>query len=138
MGQQQILVLVLGIALVGLAVYTGAEVFMRSKRQQHADLLVSHAVYVASEATTWRSKSPFLGGGDSYVNLETNGMRKLALADTRPPGIVRITFASRDSLEVTAVSDYYDDIGVRVHVSGATIVKTSVSYNGNITFPASD
>ncbi len=136
MGQQQILMLVLAIVIVSIAVYIGIDFFGEMIRQRHADLLVNHAVHVASEAVTWRAKgSTFLGGGENYSDLDTDGMAKLLMAPDRIPGTFEITTASGDDLEVTGVSTDFPEIGVRVVVEGQDIVDTIIAYDGSITLP---
>ena len=136
MGQQQLLLLVLGMFVVGVGVYFGIYMLENKTRQLHSDLLMSYALQVSSQATIWRAKeTPYLGGGGSYENLNIDGMEVLALDEDWPPGYVRITHASKDSLVITAISKHYSDVGVRVHVSGVHIVQTSLSFNGEITFP---
>ena len=122
--------------IVGVAVYFGIHLLEGKTRQLHADLLSSYAIQVSSQATIWRMKeSQYLGGGESYEDLNIDGMEVLALDEDWPPGVVRITYASRDSLVITAISDHYEEVGVRVHISGVHIVQTSVSFDGSITFP---
>jgi len=135
-GQQQLLLLVLSIVIVSIAVYIGIDFFGIMMQQRHADMLVNHAVHVASEAITWRTKgSPFLGGGGSYSNLDTNGMAQLVMSEERPPGTFQITLANGDDLEVTGVSDDFPLIGVRVVVDEAEITETIIAYDGSITLP---
>ena len=134
MGQQQLLLLVLSIVIVSIAVYIGIDFFGVLMQQRHADMLVNHAVHVASEAITWRVKgSPFLGGGGSYSNLGTNGMAQLMMSEERLPGTFQITLANGDDLEVTGVSDDYPQIGVRIVVDEAEITDTIIAYDGSIT-----
>ena len=134
MGQQQLLLLVLSIVIVSIAVYIGIDFFGVMMQQRHADMLVNHAVHVASEAITWRVKgSPFLGGGGSYSNLGTNGMAQLMMSEERLPGTFQITLANGDDLEVTGVSDDYPQIGVRIVVDEAEITDTIIAYDGSIT-----
>ena len=122
--------------IVGVAVYFGIHLLENKTRQLHADLLSSYAIQVSSQATIWRMKeSQYLGGGESYADLNIDGMEVLALDEDWPAGVVRITYASRDSLVITAISDHYEEVGVRVHISGVHIVQTSVSFDGSITFP---
>ena len=136
MGQQQMLLLVFGMFIVGMAVFYGIDLLENRTRRLHADLLMSYAVQVSSQATIWRSKeSPFLGGGGSYENLNIDGMDLLALDEEWPPGVVKITYASRDSLVITAVSNHYAEVGVRVHVSGIHIKRTYTAFDGSISFP---
>ena len=135
MGQQQLLLLVLSIVIVSIAIYAGMSYFGQSLRQKHADLLVNHTVQVASEAVVLYSKtSPFLGGGNSYADLDEDGLAKMAMNEKRPPGTVRITSASKDALEIIAVSDEFEEIGVRVKIEGTDIVETTIVYDGSIAF----
>ena len=135
MGQQQLLLLVLGTFIVGIAVFMGIDILESKTRQIHADLLMSYAVQVSSQATVWRTKeTQLIGGGLSYEELNIDGMEMLALDEDWPPGVVKITHASTDSLVIVGVSNHYDDVGVRVHVSGVHIVRTYVAFDGSITF----
>ncbi len=137
MGQQQVLVLVLGIVIVSIAVYIGIDLFDTMMRQRHVDLLVNHTVMVASEAVAWRLKeTPFLGGGGSYLQLDTDGMNALLMQEERLPGQIQITRATADELDVTAVSYHYPFIGVLTRVVREEIVETRIAYDGSITLPA--
>ena len=136
MGQQQILLLLLSIVIVSIAVYIGIDFFGTMMQQRHVDLLVNHAIHVASEATTWRSKgTPFLGGGGSYSDLGANGMEQLLMSEERLPGTFEITLANEDDLEVTGVSNDFPHIGVRVVVKETDIVDTVIAYDGSISLP---
>ena len=108
-------------------------------RQRHIDLLVNHGVHIASEAITWRTKgSPFLGGGGSYTDLDTEGMEQLLMSEERMPGTFRITLASGEDLEVTGVSDDFPEVGIRVTVEGEEIVDTEIAHDGSITLPSQE
>lgn len=136
MGQQQLLLLVLTVVIVGVAVIVGIDMFDEMAKQRHVDLIVNYAVQISSEAVTWRRKaSPFLGGGGSYSDLDTNGMEQLIIDEVRVPGTFKITKASGDDLEVTGVSNDFPQIGVRVVVLKDEIVETVVAYDGSITLP---
>ena len=122
--------------IVGIGVYFAIYLLEGKTRQLHSDLLVSYAIQVSAQATIWRSReTPYLGGGGSYEDLNIDGMVVLALDEEWPPGVVRITYASKDSLVITAISNHYMEVGVRVHVSGIHIVQTKLSFEGEIQFP---
>lgn len=136
MGQQQLLLLVMGIVVVTIAVFIGISLVDQSMKERHVDLLVSHTVMVAGEATGWRAKhSPYIGGGDSYEKLDTEGMRGLLMAEERLPGRIKITRATKEELDIVAVSDHYPDLGVLTRVVGEEIVETIIAYDGSITLP---
>ncbi len=69
MGQQQLLLLVLGVVIVGLAVVVGIDAFNENESHTQYDLATGESVKVAAELLVWRSKPPALGGGlgDTYL-----------------------------------------------------------------------
>lgn len=134
MGQTQLLIIALTIVVVTIAVFIGISLVDQSMQQRHIDLLVGHTVTVASEATGWRAKhTPYLGGGDSYLKLDTEGMQALLMAKNRLPGTIDITCATKDELNIVAVSDQYPDLGVLTKVMVEDITETIIAYDGSIT-----
>ncbi len=75
MGQQQLLLLVLGIVIVGLAVVVGIQAFGENQKKANADALVNDGVRIASDAQAWKLKPKAFGGGS-----EANGFTGLSLA----------------------------------------------------------
>ncbi|RMF63080.1 MAG: hypothetical protein D6746_03320, partial [Bacteroidetes bacterium] len=65
MGQQQLLLLVLGIVIVGLAVVVGIQAFSENQKKANADALVNDAVRIASDLQAWMLKPAAFGGGDN-------------------------------------------------------------------------
>jgi hypothetical protein len=65
MGQQQLLLLVLGIVIVGLAVVVGIQAFSENQKKSNADALVNDAIRIASDAQAWKLKPSAFGGGAS-------------------------------------------------------------------------
>jgi hypothetical protein len=63
MGQQQLLLLVLGIVIVGLAVVVGIQAFGENQKKANADALVNDAIRIASDAQAWKLKPQAFGGG---------------------------------------------------------------------------
>jgi len=134
MGQQQLLLLIIGVVLVGLAVVAGMTAFHEASRKDEADSLVSHTLDVATSAYYWKSKNdPFAGGDQSYERLGTDGMAQLAMQRDRMRGLFDITNAWADSIEITAVSYRYPDIGVRVILDQENIRRTTIRFDGTIT-----
>lgn len=64
MGQQQLLLLVLGIVIVGLAVVVGIQAFSENQKKANADALVMTAMRIASDAQAWLRKPSQFGGAD--------------------------------------------------------------------------
>ncbi len=134
MGQQQLLLLVIGIILVGLAVVAGISAVQKYTRQDESDGLLDRSLAIATQAVYWKTKNdPFAGGDQSYAALATNGMQTLALDTATVRGRFDVTGAWPDSVEITAVSSRYPDIGVRITVDQYEIKRTVVAYDSSIT-----
>ena len=134
MGQQQLLLLVMGIVIVGFAVIAGFAMAQSTLRQTTVDNLVDRNLTIATDAVYWKTKrDPFNGGNASYAGLATDGMQKLFLGEETHVGFFKITGASVDDLEITAVSLRFPEIGVRTLVEGYEIVSTVTAYDGSIT-----
>ena len=70
MGQQQLLLLVLGIVIVGLAVVVGIQAFGENQRKANNDALINDGIRIASDAQAWALKPTAFGGGDGeYTGL---------------------------------------------------------------------
>lgn len=63
MGQQQLLLLVLGIVIVGLAVVTGLQAFSVNQKKANSDALVLTGIRIAADLQKWLRTPTILGGG---------------------------------------------------------------------------
>ena len=72
MGQQQLLLLVLGITVVGVAMIISIQVYSNNQKKHNSDALVSTSTRIASDAQTWLQTSSVFGGG-----APTSGVRPL-------------------------------------------------------------
>lgn len=134
MGQQQLLLLVISVILVGLAVVATFTILDRNYQQDEADGLLDRSLAIATQAAYWKAKNdPFAGGNQSYGKLVSGGMARLALDSVNVRGRFSITSATPNTLEVTGVSDRYPGIGVRVFVEGYKIDSSRVHFDGTFT-----
>ena len=134
MGQQQLLLLVIGVILVGLAVVATFTVLERTQRQDEADGLLDRGLAIATEAVAWKAKhDPFGGGNGSYERLQASGMQTLSLDSVNVRGRYSITGATESTLQVTGVSGRFPDIGVRVYVRRFDVDSSAVSFDGRFT-----
>lgn len=84
MGQQQLLLLVLSIVIVGMAVAVGIQSFSENQRKSNADILVNDAIRIAADAQAWTLKPTVLGGGNgAFTGL---GFEKLGYKAGDQPG----------------------------------------------------
>ncbi|MEM8600004.1 MAG: hypothetical protein AAGF99_08785 [Bacteroidota bacterium] len=84
MGQQQLLLLVLGLILVGLAIVVGIESFDRGRQQARYDQKTQKLVEFASLIQAYGSTAEALGGGDDGTDAIFADLRwrKLGLEST--------------------------------------------------------
>jgi hypothetical protein len=67
MGQQQLLLIVLGVIIVGIAIILGIVLFQQNAIDQKRDLLINEGLNVANNAIEYYHKHPtFAGGGFSF------------------------------------------------------------------------
>ncbi len=69
MGQQQLLLLVIGIVIVGLAVVVGIQSFNENQRKTNIDNYTAQAVQIAANAVAWKAKPKAAGGGQGAYAL---------------------------------------------------------------------
>ena len=81
MGQQQLLLLVVGIVIVGLAVVVGIQAFGENQQKSNADALVNDLVRIAGDAQAWGLRpTVFGGGGGTFLDI---GFDALGLSGIR-------------------------------------------------------
>ena len=70
MGQQQLLLLVLGTVIVALAVVVGLDAFQKNRTQMNEDALVDTALRLGSEVQAWATKPGLYGGINDWSNID--------------------------------------------------------------------
>ncbi|OGU73257.1 MAG: hypothetical protein A2V93_03045 [Ignavibacteria bacterium RBG_16_34_14] len=122
MGQQQILLIVLGIIIVGIAIAISIQLFRQGAIDNKRDLLVNECNSLASMAIGYYKKPrEFGGGGRSFLGWAIPGSMQ-----STTTGNYTITIIQQDELEITGTGTEVvtgeDSIEVRTTV-------TSDSYN---------
>ncbi|MCX7798188.1 MAG: hypothetical protein N2249_06165 [Melioribacter sp.] len=114
MGQQQLLLIVLGVIIVGIAVVVGINVFTASSTQANRDAVIADLTNLASLAQQYYRKPTALGGGGNTFN----GWTIPAQLDTTGNGTYTAT--------VTAQSVTLVGIGNEKGNDGTTPVKVTM------------
>ncbi len=122
MGQQQLLLIVLGIIIVGIAIAISIQLFRQGAIDNKRDLLVNECNSLASIAIGYFKKPrEFGGGGKSFVGWQIPGSMQ-----STTTGNYTISNIQHDELEITGTGTEVvtspDSIEVRTTV-------TSNSYN---------
>ncbi len=122
MGQQQLLLIVLGVIIVGIAVVVGINVFTASASQSNRDAVIADLTNIASMAQQHFRKPAALGGGGGAFDASKNGT-----AWTVPATLVRTPNMSADvAATVTATSVTLVGVGTENGNDGATKVKVTM------------
>jgi hypothetical protein len=75
MGQQQLLLIVLGVIVVGIAVAVGINMFSSGASQANFDAVVGDLQKIASDAQGWFRKPASLGGGGrSFASISLSAI----------------------------------------------------------------
>ena len=127
MGQQQLLLLVLGIVIVGLAVTIGIQAFSENSKRTNLDSLVNDAIDVASSAQAWMLKPAIYGGGNNSCQTTCDW-----------------SGATFEALGMTATSSgTHTNINGEIAIDGSSsptqfvVVATSTSYGNQVTVTVS-
>jgi Tfp pilus assembly protein PilE len=91
MGQQQLLLIVLGVIIVGIAVVVGINVFTASSSQANRDAVISDLTNLASLAQQYYRKPTALGGGGNTFT----GWTVPASLDTTGNGVYTATVTAQ-------------------------------------------
>jgi hypothetical protein len=69
MGQQQLLLIILGVIIVGIAIAVGLSLFTANSIQANRDAIINDVNNLAANAYQYRIRTASMGGGNnSYVN----------------------------------------------------------------------
>lgn len=122
MGQQQLLLIVLGVIIVGIAVVVGINLFNANAEESAKDTLVSEGTNIGAMAQQFYKKPEALGGGGNTFNLHgpnDAGFEIPALLDTTASAIWTVaTTTSTATLTGTPLDpDYAAAFTVTVNVS---------------------
>lgn len=113
MGQQQLLLIVLGVIIVGIAVVVGINVFTASSVQANRDGLISDCTNLASLSQQYYRKPTALGGGG---NAFTSWTVPTSL-DTTGNGTYAATVAAQSVTLVATGNETGNDGSAKVKVT---------------------
>ena len=118
MGQQQLLLIILGVIVVGIAVAVGITMFQDNTVSANRDAVTNDLVNLASRAQQfYRRPTALGGGGNSFVGLTADaaGLAKLTSKSTNANGTYSIMTAG------SATSVVVKGLGVEKGTDGNSI-----------------
>jgi hypothetical protein len=124
MGQQQLLLIILGVIVVGIAVAVGITMFTDSAVSANRDAVTNDLVNLAARAQQYYRRPTALGGGGgSFTGLTANtaGLQKLTNRASNANGAYTIKTAGDDTKVVlqgvgTELADGTNPVTMEIHV----------------------
>ncbi|HDT12277.1 MAG TPA: hypothetical protein ENO01_01325 [Candidatus Marinimicrobia bacterium] len=100
MGQQQLLLIVLGTIIVGVAVVVGINMFSQGAVNAEIEALIQDVNMIGSNAASyWRKPAEMGGGARSFTGVT---LEKLGASSSNANGDFVLTVVNSDSVTVTA------------------------------------
>lgn len=120
MGQQQLLLIVLGVIIVGIAVVLGIYAFQGNAVEQKRNILINESIHIASLALQYYQTSKLFGGGAySFTGFEIPTSLKVTVNGSYSPNV------SSKRVEITGTGNEVvtsgDSIKVRTIVTPDTL-----------------
>ena len=126
MGQQQLLLIVLGVIIVGIAVVAGISMFTSGAAQANLEGVISDMTNFRSNAQGWFRKPAQLGGGaQSFIDVTMANIGAPASTDNGAYSITGTPTAESFVLEGLGTEDGDDDgtnVTVLMTVYGDSVV----------------
>lgn len=124
MGQQQLLLIILSVIVVGTAVVIGIKIFSANAEQANRDALVTNMKHVATLVQKYYKKPKMLfGGGNSYTGVDNSGIIPSGLVDN-PNGVISMTVTDQ---EVTILGTGMETVDGNPIQSQMVIIPGSIS-----------
>jgi hypothetical protein len=134
MGQQQLLLIILGVIIVGIAVAVGITMFQDSALDQNKSMVISDLQNLGAKAQQYYVRPVSMGGGgNSFTSLTTDiSLLASSAVTTNPNGVYTIKTNGGTSLvihgkgTVADANGKYSCADLTVTGSGATLSNITV------------
>lgn len=133
MGTQQLLLIVLGVIIVGIAVVVGINIFGTNAEQANKDAITQDCLRLAAAGQGFFRKPKMLGGGNNDFTGLTLKDCGMAADGKNVNGTYSITSAAGNDLVITGVSatDGTKSVAVTVDMTATTDdARVKVAYTG--------
>jgi len=136
MGQQQLLLIILGVIIVGIAIAVGITMFQTSAAETNRQAVISDCMNYGSRAQRYyRTPASLAGGGQDFQGFyltpgeATNANGAYNSTTTGPSGTGAVT-AEADSINSSASTIYIEASGTETGNDGSNPVKVYVTVTG--------
>jgi hypothetical protein len=132
MGQQQLLLIILGVIVVGIAIAVGISMFSSGSVQSNKDAIINDMNNLAANAYQHRIRPSSMGGGAGAYDNSKGGNTWVVPAklDTTENGFYIATVGGPDAVTLTATSASYttSTVTATIDINGKL---TSWTYTGD-------
>jgi hypothetical protein len=107
MGQQQILLIVLGVIIVGIAVVVGINMFTATAAQANMDAVINDLLQLGARAQQYYVKPISMGGGgNSYANIT---IEDLTTKPVNENGTYRVNNSNNNRINIRGIGKWDGD-----------------------------
>ena len=136
MGQQQLLLIILSVIIVGIAIAVGINMFQTNAVDSNRQAIVSDVMNLGAKAHRYfRTPTSLAGGGQNFQGFylttaeATNANGQFIATATAPTGTANVT-ATADSISTSATTIYIVASGVEVGNDATNYVKVYATVTG--------
>ncbi len=137
MGQQQLLLIILSVIIVGIAIAVGINMFQTNAVDSNRQALISDVTNLGAKAHRYyRTPSSLAGGSQDFQGFyltpkeSKNANGEFIVTTTEPTGPGDVTAAPNDSITTSATTVYIVASGVEYGDDEATHVKVYATVTG--------
>ena len=124
MGQQQLLLIVLGVIIVGIAVVVGINLFNAQAISANRNAVISDLNNLGTMAMQYYKKpTGMLGGGNSFVGFDSTHISGLSVTAN---GTYTIGATTQADVKITGIGNEKNDAGVLVNYT-ATVTRDGIA-----------
>ena len=138
MGQQQLLLIILSVIIVGIAIAVGINMFQTNAIDSNRQAIISDVMNLGAKAHRYyRTPTALAGGGQNFQGFylsakeATNANGQFIATATDPGQTLGDVTATADSISTSALTIYIVGSGVEVGNDAATYVKVYATVNGS-------
>lgn len=137
MGQQQLLLIILGVIIVGIAIVVGINLFSSNAMEVNRQAVISDCMHYGARAQRYyKTPESLAGGGQDFngffltTNEKSNANGTYNSTATAPSGVTAVT-AEADSISSNATTIYIEGSGTELGNDGSNPVKVYVTVTGS-------
>jgi len=107
MGQQQLLLIILGVIIVGIAIAVGLQLFQSGSIGANQDAIINDMMNISAHADQWRIRPESMGGGGGAFDGGTAGYQLPERMATTGNATYTATATGANTLDIVGTSSIH-------------------------------